>query len=55
MEWAAISFSRGSSQLRDQTFIAAQVSLIAEEFFTVWTTREALHASTKTQGSQINK
>ena len=32
LEWIAISFSRGSSQLRDQT----QVSR-----FTVWATREA--------------
>ena len=30
-EWVAISFSRGSSQLRDQT----QVSCIAGRFFTV--------------------
>jgi len=36
LEWVAISFSRGSSQPRDQT----QVSCIAGGFFTVWTTRE---------------
>ena len=36
-EWVAISFSRGSSLLRDQT----QVSCIAGRFFIVWATREA--------------
>ena len=35
-----------------EIFIATRVSLIAEEFFTVWATREALRAATKTQGSQ---
>jgi len=38
LEWAAISFSRGSSQSRDQT----QVSCIAGGFFTGGATREAL-------------
>ena len=38
LEWVAISFSRGSSQPRDQTW----VSCIAGRFFTVWATREAL-------------
>ena len=38
LEWVAISFSRGSSLPRDQT----QVSCIADRFFTVWATREAL-------------
>ena len=37
LEWAAISFSRGSSQPRDWT----QVSCIADRRFTVWATREA--------------
>ena len=37
LEWAAISFSRGSSPPRDRT----QVSHIAERLFTVWATREA--------------
>ena len=37
LEWVAISFSRGSSQPRDQT----QVSSVAGRFFTVWATREA--------------
>ena len=32
LEWVASPFSRGSSQLRDQT----QVSCIAVRFFTVW-------------------
>ena len=41
LEWVAISSSRGSSQSKDQT----QVSCIAGEFFTIWTTREALHIS----------
>ena len=38
LEWVAISFSRGSSLPRDRT----QVSCIADRFFTVWATREAL-------------
>ena len=37
LEWVAISFSRGSSQPRDQT----QVSSIAGRCFTLWATREA--------------
>ena len=37
LEWVAFSFSRGSSQIRDQT----QVSHIAGRFFTNWATREA--------------
>ena len=37
LEWVAVSFSRGSSQHRDQT----QVSLFAGRFFTVWATKEA--------------
>ena len=37
LEWVAISFSRGSSQPRDQT----QVSCISGRFFTTWATREA--------------
>ena len=36
LEWAAISFSRGSFQSRDQT----RVSHTAGRFFTVWATRE---------------
>ena len=37
LEWVAISFSRGSSQPRDQT----QVSRIAGRHLTHWATREA--------------
>ena len=37
LEWIAISFSRGSSWPRDQTW----VSCIAGRFFTIWATREA--------------
>ena len=37
LEWGAISFSRGSSQPRDRTW----VSCIAGRHFTVWATREA--------------
>ena len=37
LEWVAISFSRESSQHRDQT----QVSLIAGGRFNLWATREA--------------
>ena len=36
LEWVAVPFSRGSSQLRDQT----QVSHIAGRFFTIWAIRE---------------
>ena len=38
MEWIPVSYSRGSSQPRNQT----HVSLIAGEFFTFWATREAI-------------
>ena len=37
LEWVAFSFSRGSSQPRDQT----QVSQIVGRFFTSWATKEA--------------
>ena len=37
LDWVAISFSRGSSQPRDQT----RVSYTAGRRFTVWATREA--------------
>ena len=36
LEWVAISFSRGSSWLRDQTW----VSCTADRLFTIWATRE---------------
>ena len=42
LEWVAISFSRGSSQPRDQTW----VSCTAGRFFTIWATREAHWQST---------
>ena len=35
--WAAISFSKGSSQLRDWT----QVTCTAGRFFIIWATKEA--------------
>ena len=38
LEWVAIPFSRESSWPRDQTC----VSCIADEFFSVWVTKEAL-------------
>ena len=50
-EWVAISFSRGSSRLRDQT----QVSCIAGSRFTLWATREApllLKAKVKSKKNQ---
>ena len=37
LEWVAFPFTRGSSQLRDQT----QVSRIEGRFFTRWAAREA--------------
>ena len=39
LEWVAIPSSRGSIHSRD----VSQVSHIADEFFTVWATREALN------------
>ena len=39
LEWVATAFSRGSSQPRNWT----QVSCIADRFFTIWVTREALN------------
>ena len=41
LEWVAISFSRGSSWLRDQTS-NSHVSCIASRFFTRWAIMEAL-------------
>ena len=43
LEWAAFTFSRGSSQPRDWI----QVSRIAGGFFNSWATREALKDSKK--------
>ena len=39
LEWVAISFSRGSSQLRDQT----GVSRIPGRLFNLWATREEVY------------
>ena len=39
LEWGAIAFFRGSSQLRDWT----KVSRIVDRHFTVWATREVCH------------
>ena len=47
LEWAAISFSRGSSQPRDHTW----VSCIADRCFTIWAIREA----PTTVSPQVNK
>ena len=47
LEWVAISFSRGSSQTRNQTW----ASCIAGRFFTNWTTRDA-HLYTVPVGNQ---
>ena len=44
LECIAISFSRGSSQPRDQT----QVSCIVDRRFTVWATREVLKKNAQT-------
>ena len=43
LEWVAIPFSRGSSQLGDQT----QVSCTAGGFFTSWATRAACNAPSR--------
>ena len=43
LEWAAVSFSQGSSQPKDLT----QVSRIAGRHFTYWTTREAIKNAAK--------
>ena len=48
LEWVAISFSRGSSQPRDQT----RVSCIAGGFFTDWGTREVLRAKIRSKYRQ---
>ena len=45
LEWVAISFSRGPSQPRDQTW----VSHIAGRLFTVWATREVVASKYKGQ------
>ena len=42
LEWAAISFCRGSSHPRDGTWVSCRVSCIAGRFFTTSTTGKAL-------------
>ena len=49
LEWVAISYSRGSSQPRDWTW----VSHIAGRFFTIWATREAQFWYTKLEKLSI--
>ena len=39
LEWVAISFFRGSSQLRDQNLVSC-VSCIADRFITIWATKK---------------
>ena len=41
LEWAAISFPRGSSWPRDQTCGSCSISCIAGRFFNPWATGEA--------------
>ena len=49
LEWVAISFSRGTSWLRDRT----QVSCIAGRCFNLWTTREYSACKLNKQGDNI--
>ena len=48
-EWVAISYLRGFSKLRDQTW----VSCIADSFFPIWATREDLVVVTETYSLHI--
>ena len=48
LEWVAISFSRGTSQPRDRTWVCC----IAGRLFTVWATREALLLKKKKKWSK---
>ena len=50
LEWVAISFSKGSSQSRDQT----QVSCIAGQLLTIWATRETKPIKQRLQWAFIN-
>ena len=50
LEWVAISFSRGSSQPRNQT----RIFCIADIHFTVWATREAILSTNSTYFSWCN-
>ena len=49
LEWVTIPFSRRSSQPRDQTW----VSCIADRFFTIWATREALFLMTEKYSTPV--
>ena len=51
LEWVAISFSRGSSQPKNRTW----VSCIAGRFFTNWAMREALFKNEQAQTSHLNR
>ena len=51
LEWVAISFSQGSSQLRDWTW----VSRIVNRCFTVWATRESGGIRNKQRGANNSK
>ena len=42
-EWVGVSFSSGSSQPRDQTFVSWSPALTGR-YFTIWATWETLHA-----------
>ena len=48
LEWVAISFFRGSSRPRDQTW----VSLIVGRCYTVWATRE-VHVKVKAESEKV--
>ena len=41
LEWTAISFSRGSSRSRDQTWVRFDQTCLRGRFFIIWATREA--------------
>ena len=51
LEWVAISFSRKSSQPRDQT----QVSHIVDRCFTIWATREVLIVKFRLKLKKVRK
>ena len=51
LEWVAIPFSRGSSQLRDRT----QVSHTAGRGFTIWATRDALGILSKYRSGEFSQ
>ena len=51
LEWLSISFSRGSSQPRDETHVSCVVRLILYH----WNTRKALNINIQTCNIQMNK